>query len=492
MTECLALGTSTLDRLDAGRIATPAYARRYDKRICHLGVGRFHRAHLADYLHRLLQSGHADGWGLCAIGLRIADRPVIEALRKQDGLYSLWETDGGEPRGRIIGSIMDAADASEDPTVAIGLLADAVTRIVSLTVTEAGYCLDAHGELDPTHADIAHDLTHPQRPRSVPGLIVHALSERQRLQRGGLTLLSCDNLIGNGHKLRSAIMGYADRVDPALPAWISQHVRFPCSMVDRITPAADPSREQALCTHAGIRDGIPVLSEDWQQWIVEDDFARERPDFSQAGAIWSQQVEAYEDLKVGLLNGGHSALSHVGLMLGYQRVDQAATDPLIRRWLRAYMQDVAAVLNPPDGVDVSAYCESLLQRFSNTAIEDRLLRLAQDSSTKFQQVLMPPLQRRLERGLTAGMPALAIALWLQYLATVAGETDTRYLDVNKAQLLPLATAAVAQRDAQAFVAAILPLPAPRHAQFAESVSRHLQGLLQQGSPPYLQATLAAR
>ncbi|MDM4769823.1 mannitol dehydrogenase family protein [Solimonas sp. SE-A11] len=485
MSAGLPLRNATLERVaqitvDGAAVDTPRYARQMSQRICHLGVGGFHRAHQALVLHRLLQQGLADGWGICGIGLRAADRPMHQALQAQDGLYSLWELEGNQRRVTVVGSIMDHLDASDDSRAAVALLADANTFIVSLTVTEAGYCLDAAGALDTLHPDIIHDLVQPARPRSAPGLLVAALSARRAAGIGGFTAMSCDNLVGNGHRLQAAVLGLAARLDPALAQWIGAEASFPCSMVDRITPAADPARSARLCADWGVDDRIPVVCEPWLQWVMEDRFIAGRPPFEQDGVVFSDAVERYEDMKVGLLNGGHSALSHLGLLLGYTRVHEALADPLVRDWHLGYMQEVAATLQPLGGVDYRAYQASLAQRFANAAIEDRLLRLAMDSSTKFPQVLLPPTIRRLQAGQPIDHLATAIALWIVYLDALAQDAAQRreYVDHDRDGLIALAVAAVASRQADTFLASKLSLPPTLATPFADAVTQQLRSLLQ--------------
>jgi mannitol 2-dehydrogenase len=470
-------------RVDGNAPDIPRYARRSDLRICHLGLGRFHRAHQAHYLHRLLQDGLADGWGLCGIGLRAADAGVVAALRAQDGLYSLWEVDGTSRRVSVIGSIMELVDASDDIGRAIEAIADSRTRIVSLTITEAGYCLDGSGALDVSHPEIVHDLADPQVPRSAAGVICAALQVRRAAGAGGVTLMSCDNLIGNGHALRRSVLGLAQRTDAALAHWIEDRCSFPSSMVDRITPGA--AHVDSLAAEWGVADAALVMCEPWQQWILEDDFVAGRPPFERAGVVLSAAVKRYEDVKVGLLNGGHSAIAHCGLLLGHTRVHHAVADASIRGWLTAYMRDVAATLAPPPGLDLAAYQAALVQRFANPAIDDRLLRLAQDTSAKFQQVLLPPLLRRLERGLEVDNFALAIALWMTYLRTLDADRGARgaYLDARKDALIPLARGA-----AGAFVAASLPLPDAQSSAFAARVDARLRDLTRDGVAALLRAT----
>lgn len=474
-------------RVDGIAVETPRYPRQLQQRICHIGVGGFHRAHQALVLHRLLQQGLAAGWGLCGIGLRSADRALIEALGAQDHLYSLWEVEGDTRRVTVIGSIMDFLDASEDSAAAVALLADAATRIVSLTVTEAGYCLGADGELDATHPDIAHDLVHSARPRSAPGLLVAGLAARRAAGLGGFTLMSCDNLIANGERLRSAVLGLATRLDPALSQWIEAQASFPCSMVDRITPAADAARSARLCADWGVQDRAPVVCEPWLQWVVEDHFVAGRPPFEQAGVVFSDAVPRYEEMKVGLLNGGHSAISHLGLLLGYQLVHEALGDPVIGGWHLRYMREVAQTLAPLPGVDYGDYQASLARRFANAAIEDRLLRLAMDSSTKFPQVLLPPLQKRLDAGLPADVLATAIALWILYLSTLASDSAAReaYVDHDRERLIALARAACQDGAVSAFLDAKLPIANAHAARFAAAVAAQLASLQQRGPREHL-------
>ena len=478
-------------RVDGVRVEVPVYGSGLRKRICHLGIGRFHRAHQAEVLHRLLQAGLAEGWGICAIGLRSADRPVLRELIGQDGLYSLWTLDGMTRRASVIGSIMSLVDASEDASAALEVLADVATHIISLTVTEAGYCLRPDGALDLAHPDIVHDLAHPQQPRSAPGLIVRALARRRDAGRSGLTLMSCDNLIGNGHQLHRAVHGFAQQVDASLLPWIEAQVSFPCSMVDRITPVPDETAVAQAQADWGVQDRALVMCEPWQQWVLEDRFVAGRPAFEQAGVIFTGEVDAWERIKVGLLNGGHSAISHLGLMLGHAQVHDAMADTVVRRWLEAYMQEVAPTLPPVAGFDLADYQAALVRRFSNPAIRDRLQRLAQDSSTKFQQTLLPPLRERLERGLDSPCLTAALALWIFYLDRLRTDTPARdvYQDVDRDALIARASQAVASGDAGEFLSAGFALPAQHASRAHGQVSTHLYQLRDSGPAALVESLL---
>lgn len=479
-------------RIDGSFIEIPAYPRRFEQRIVHLGAGRFHRAHQAAVLHRLLQQNDAAGWGLCVVGLRDADRPVLDALRAQDGLYTLTETDGCRRRVRVIGSIMQWVDGAAEPDAVTAVIADAATRIVSLTVTEAGYCLDGKGRLDRGRPEIVQDLAPAGAPRSVPGWLVRALAARRSAGNGGLTLLSCDNLLENGKRLRSAVLDFARLVDVALADWIDGHCRFPCSMVDRITPAADAAREQALRDDLQLHDAAAVLCEDWLQWILEDDFAAGRPPFERAGVMLSGEVPVYEALKVGLLNGGHSAISHLGLLRGHVYVHDALGDSVVRDWLQAYLRDVAEVLRPPHGVDVDAYCATLIRRFANAALQDTLLRLAQDSSAKFRQTLLPVLRQRIKQNLPIDIAARTIALWIHYLAGLADDGSHGYRDIAAPELLTLARDALSSCEPRAFVRAALLLQDPALDLFSGAIRAQLRRTQQTPSPVVANSCAEAR
>ncbi|MES2488245.1 MAG: mannitol dehydrogenase family protein [Pseudomonadota bacterium] len=483
MREAISLNTSYLSAISLKTIGehaveVPTYSRVIKKRICHLGVGAFHRAHQAVYLHKLLQRGLAQGWGICGIGLRPADQRVHQALLRQDYLFSVWELEGSSKHAAVIGSIMDYVDASTDSDAALDILSDAETCIISLTITEAGYCLLANGELNQQHEDIAHDLAHPEQPRSAAGLIVRALQIRRDTGLAGFTLMSCDNLIENGHRLRDSVIGFSKCVDTELAQWIEREVSFPCSMVDRITPALEPAQRQKFENEWGVKDDALIMCESWQQWILEDNFVAGRPEFEKVGVVISKNVPLYEDMKVGLLNGGHSALSHISLLMGYNQVHEALTDSRLRAWLVGYMHEVAETLEPIAGINFADYQTSLIRRFSNPAIADRLTRLAQDSSAKFQQTLLPPLVKRLSLGLSTTHLAATIAFWIHYLGMLSKCSNDRdaYLDPRKDELINLATKAIDSQDPSAFVAATLQL-SPAHAErFNAELALQLSGI----------------
>lgn len=373
-----------------------------------------------------------------------ADKPLVKALAAQDGLYSLWAESGNadtrkDRTASVVGSIMELIDASESSNEAIERMADRDTHIVSLTITENGYCLGADGQLDSKNPVIADDLKNPSRAKSAIGVLVQALAVRRERKLPAFTVMSCDNLIANGQRCRQAVLGYASRIDAELALWIERHCCFPLSMVDRITPKPDIERQQYYQALLKRADACALACENWLQWVLEDQFSMERPDFARAGVTLSDQVHRFETAKVGLLNGTHSALAQIGLLLDYAEVDQAAADADIAAWLECYMREVQATLTPPDELNLDEYRRALLHRFQNPAIKDNLYRLLEDSSIKFRQVLLPPLQHRLAKGFRS--PALigALALWVMLLRQLPNsEHQSHYQDTAKQLVLSLA------------------------------------------------------
>lgn len=456
------LGALTQHLPDGMVIDTPRYRRELNKRICHIGLGNFHRSHLAWYLHELLQVEPDQAWGICAIALMPADRPLLKALSRQDGLYSLWaESRDNAPAATIVGSIMELLDASESSAAAIERMTLPETHIVSLTITEKGYCLTADGELDCKNPLVAGDLLRPSQPRSAIGVIVQALAVRRERCLPAFTVMSCDNLIANGHRCRQAVLAYAAHIDLELASWIELHCRFPLSMVDRITPKMDTSQQAYYHDLLGLKDDCVLSCERWIQWVLEDAFATERPAFERVGVTFSSHVHHYEKVKVGMLNGAHSALAQIGLLLDYVDVDKAAADADIALWLDHYMQEVQSVCQAPSDFDLDDYRRMLLTRFQNPAIKDSLYRLLEDSSTKFQQVLLPPLQERLARNLKSPTLIAALAFWVLLLRNLKTPAQqSRYLDPAKDRYIALAQQTDTRAGCKALLNQLFPLSEP--------------------------------
>jgi mannitol 2-dehydrogenase len=412
--------TSVVDAIGHPALTTyPRYDRkRLDTGIVHLGVGNFHRSHQALFFHEYLQA-HAEHWMIHGVGCLDSDIGLVHAMNAQDNLYTLTERSGRDDAIKLIGSIKHVSHAPSNPQLVIDLLASKAVRIVSLTITEKGYYYDSAGDLDVAHPVIAADLKGAEAPKSAFAYLF-AASEHRMLSRGTpFTVMSCDNLPGNGTLTRKLLLQFADARDSAVGAWMRDNVAFPNSMVDRITPAVtDKSREFVRKTF-GIDDRCPVISESYLQWILEDRFSNGRPALDTVGVQLTHDVEPYEKLKVRLLNGSHSALSYVSYLMGFREVDVAMADPLIRSFAKRYMDDdITPTIPLVPGIDVSRYKALLLERFANPAIRDQVQRLAMDGSQKIRNAIVPPLEFQLNRGGSIRWIAFALAAWYRYLRGV--------------------------------------------------------------------------
>jgi mannitol 2-dehydrogenase len=411
------LDPTTLSAFE-GRVATPAYDRsRLEVGIVHFGVGGFHRAHQAMYLDRLMNAGEGLDWAICGVGVLDADREMQEALTAQGFLYTLVEKHSdGVYDARVIGSIVDYLYAPDDPEAVIERLVGAATRIVSLTVTEGGYSIDdVTGEFNPHTADVAHDLEPGAAPRTVFGLVTEALRRRRDRGIAPFTIVSCDNLQGNGALTRRAFTSFAGLLDPELGTWVEQNVHFPNSMVDRITPATTDADREEIRARFGIEDRWPVVCEPFTQWVLEDSFSSGRPPYENAGVQLVDDVEPYELMKLRLLNGSHQGLCYFARLCGYELVHQAAQDPLFRTFLREYMDKEATPTLPPvPGVDLDDYKDTLLERFSNPEVRDTVARLCAESSDRIPKWLLPVVRAQLSQGGELERSAAIVASWARY------------------------------------------------------------------------------
>ncbi|WP_273691761.1 mannitol dehydrogenase family protein [Ketogulonicigenium vulgare] len=392
-------------------IAVPGYDRaQVTNGIVHLGIGAFHRGHMAVYVDTLLADD--PHWGIIGASLRRPDTKT--ALEPQDGLYTVSARVGAGEDLRIIGAIREIIDASADVAPLIARMAAPEIRIFSLTVTEKGYCHDpASGALRADHPDVVADLQNPAAPRSVPGVITAALAARRAGGAGPVTVLSCDNLQGNGEIARAAITGFARRVDPALADWIAAHVTFPSTMVDRIVPATTDADRAAIAARLGVEDAWPIVTEPFHQWVIEDRFAAGRPAFDRAGAQLVADVAPFELMKLRLLNGSHSTLAYLGQLLGQEEVAQAIRDPLLGAMIPRMMADeIRPTLDVP-GIDLGEYCAALVARFANPSLHHRTAQIAMDGSQKLPQRIIAPLRARI--GLASPLLTLSLAGWIAYL-----------------------------------------------------------------------------
>lgn len=417
-----------MDRLHPDMLARarPAVDRpHYDRDalrigIVHLGLGAFARAHLAPVNEAAMVQASDWRWGICGVSLRQPD--TRDALAPQDGLYTLAIRDAdaaGAKREQlsIIGTLREALVAPDDPTRVLARIAAPDTRIVSLTVTEKGYCHHpATGALNADHPDIVHDLLHPESPRSIVGFIVYGLQQRHAAKASPLALMSLDNLPSNGKLLRGLVLDFAGRVDPGLQEWIATTCTFPCSMVDRIVPRTTEADRESISRAIGLVDAWPVLGEPFLDWVIEDDFAAGRPEWSAAGARFVTDATPYEVLKLRMVNGTHSALAYLSVLAGWRTVDQAIAEPAMRRYISTLMRDeITPTLPALEGLDLAQYAQRLLARFANPALQHQTRQIAMDGSQKLPQRLLGTIRERLRDGMPIDGLALAVAAWLVYL-----------------------------------------------------------------------------
>jgi mannitol 2-dehydrogenase len=418
------LNQETLSSLSAS-VPIPAYDRdRVRTGIVHIGVGGFHRAHEAMYLDRLLEQGKAEDWGICGVGVLPSDRRMAEVMAAQDGLYTLVvKHPDGTLEPRVVGSIVEYLLAPDDPEAVVERMADEATRIVSLTVTEGGYNVSpVTGEFDATAPDVLADLQPGAVPRTAFGLITEALVRRRQRGLPPFTVVSCDNIQGNGHVARRSFTAFAGVRDPELGAWVDREVPFPNSMVDRITPATTDEDREEVRQRFGVDDGWPVVCEPFAQWVLEDRFSLGRPPLEDAGVQLVEDVEPYELMKLRLLNASHQALAYFGYLAGYRLVHEAAQDPLLQRLLLGYMEEEATpTLRPVPGIDLGEYRENLIVRFSNPAVRDTLARLAFDGSERIPKWLLPVIRENLATGGEIRRSAAVVASWARYCEGVDEE-----------------------------------------------------------------------
>ena len=413
------------------RCASPALSSGYEPvdydltavspGIVHIGLGGFHRAHMARYTHDLMgMDAEARSWGIRGAGLRPADSPLLEALNAQEGLYTLVEREGDAENRVLIGSIVETIDASGATEALLAAIDDPRTRIVSATVTENGYHLDrATKQLNLHSDDIRHDVAQPRSPRTLPGILVEAYRRRRERGASAFTALSCDNIQHNGNVLKAAVLKLADQQDDDLAVWIETHARFPNSMVDRITPVPTAEDIASLAAETGIDDRASLSAELFRQWVIEDEFVAGRPAWEKVGAQFVEDVTPYEFMKLRLLNASHLGVSGLGQLSGHRLVSEAVSDDLIRRYMIALMdEELTPTLMPVPGIDLAAYKRRLVARFANTAIKDTTQRVNTDAPVN---VLLDPLRDRLAANEPIDLLALGLAAWLRRVRGVDEE-----------------------------------------------------------------------
>ena len=443
----------TLSSLD---IATPTYDRaRLRPGIVHIGVGGFHRAHQAMYVDALLESGAEDAfdWGICGIGVLPGDARMRDVLKAQDGLYTLVLKDSdGSWEPRVIGSIVDYLLAPDDPEAVIEKMASEETRIVSLTVTEGGYNVHpVSGEFDATNPAVVADLAPGAMPSTTFGLVTEALARRRSRGLEPFTVMSCDNIQGNGHVAAKMFTAFARLRDLELGDWIAENVRFPNSMVDRITPGTTDADRAAVADRFGIEDGWPVVCEPFIQWVLEDHFNLGRPALETVGVQVVEDVTPYELMKLRLLNASHQALCYFGYLAGYRLVHDVAQDRLFADFLLAYMErEGTPTLAPVPGIDLAAYRAQLIERFSNAHVRDTVARLCAESSDRIPKWLLPVIRENLAAGRDVRLATAVVASWARYAEGV-DEQGERIEVVDRLATTLTGRARLQRQDPLAFV-----------------------------------------
>ena len=397
----------------------PAFVKRpnYDRSkltagIVHIGLGNFHRAHQAWYLHRLMQSGDALDWAIVGAGIMAFDKDQRQKLLSQDCLTTLVELDPDGQSVEVIGSMIDYVEISDGNSALIKRMSDADIKIISLTVTEGGYFQDPNsGDLDHTHPDIKFDVEHAQTPKTVFGAIVEALRQRHSQGNGPVTLQSCDNLQGNGTILRKTVVSLAKMSDPRLAVWIDENCSFPNSMVDCIVPATGKT-EIDLVTSLGIKDAVPVTHENFRQWVIEDDFCAGRPAWEQVGVTLSDDVHAFETMKICLLNAGHQILANAGEILGLHTIDECmAHDEVFSLFDTVQRVEIAPHVEDVPGMTPEQYVQLISKRFANPKIKDTVRRVAFDGGARHSGFVHPTIRKAIADGCKLEGLALVEALW---------------------------------------------------------------------------------
>ncbi|WP_432502593.1 mannitol dehydrogenase family protein [Kineococcus arenarius] len=412
------LSDSTLHDLP-GSVSVPGYDRAaLLPSVVHIGVGGFHRAHQAVYLDELARRGHRD-WGLVGVGMHSPQ--IGEVLQAQDRLYTVVERGAEQESARVVGVLTRYLLTADDPGAVLDVLADERTRLVTLTITGTGYRIDPHsGEFDADDDAVRADLEHPDRPRTVFGLLTGALARRRDAGTGPFTVLSCDNMQHNGAAARTAVLSFArlrdERLGDDLAGWIEENVTFPSSMVDRITPTTTPEERDAIASSTGVDDRWPVITEPFTQWVVEDSFCAGRPPLEEVGVQFVDDVTPYETMKTRLLNASHCALGYLGHLAGYGTIDELMADDVFREYLVRLMGDEIAPLLPEvPGIDLDEYQRTLVERLSNPRMGDQLLRLCRRGSTKMPNYVFPSVRAALEQHRPHQLLVLAVAGWMRFL-----------------------------------------------------------------------------
>ena len=466
----------------------PLYNRQtMTARIVHIGFGAFHRAHQALFTDRLLNKGNSD-WAICEVNI-VGGEELINDIRKQDHLYTVLEKGATSKQAYIIGSVKESLLAPTDGIETIlEKMADPLVEIVSLTVTEKGYCMLPGGTgLDLNNELIKADLASPSKPMSAPGVIVEAL--HRRMQRGlkSFTALSCDNMPENGLVLRKAILDLANARDPELAKWIESNTTFPCTMVDRIVPAATPETLEEIQEElGGMFDPCGIACEPFIQWVIEDNFVTSRPNWNEVGAEFVDNVVPYEEMKLRMLNGSHSFLAYLGYLAGYEHINDCMNDENYKKaTLSLMMQQQAPTLNVPSHVNLQQYAEKLIERFSNPSLKHRTWQIAMDGTQKLPQRMLDSIRWHIKHNSDFSLLALGVAGWIRYVGGI--DDNQQIIDIRDPMVEELKRLVAASDDGIERVNTLLSLAAvfgsdlPNNALFKDKVTQHYLSLMEKGA-----------
>ncbi|MEH6567828.1 MAG: mannitol dehydrogenase family protein [Halioglobus sp.] len=398
----------------AGVSKIPRYHRdNTEIGIVHFGIGAFHRAHQAVYTEDVMNR-QGGNWAICGVSLRSGS--VRDQLAPQNCLYTVSINSAAGSELQLVGAVKQVLVAPESPAAVLAVMSKPSVHVVTLTITEKGYCLNpATGILDDNHPDIKHDLTHPEQPRTAIGFLARALAQRHKNGMPGLTVISCDNWFANGKRLSQGVLDFCAKVDSNLPQWIQENCRFPNTMVDRIVPVTTALDRKRLADTLQVEDHACVMTEPFTQWVIEKNFAGPVPDWHLAGASLVSSVAPFEAMKLRMLNGSHSTLAYLACLAGIETVSEAIEKPEILKLIKKLMSlEMASTLTLPANFDVDAYAQQLLQRFANPALHHHTRQIAMDGSQKIPQRLLPPLSERLGKAESIDALILGVAAWIRY------------------------------------------------------------------------------
>lgn len=487
------LGTARLATLPAA-VGRPGYDRaKVTPGIVHLGLGAFSRAHLGVYTDDVLASGASD-WGI--IGVNLRSPGIVDALKPQDGLYTLLCRENGDDRLRVIGAFLDVMNAASELDAVLQAMARPEIRVVTITVTEKGYCHDpATSRLNEAHPMVTADLADPMHPRSLPGLIVEALRLRRDAGVPPFTVLSCDNLPQNGRITKAVVTRFAQLRDADLGRYVADGVAFPSSMVDRITPATKDADRATVAAGLGLDDAWPVVAEPFRQWVIEDRFPTGRPAWESAGAILTDDVHPFETMKLRCLNGAHSTLAYLSVLGGIETVADAMADPLLPKVIRRlWDDDLIPTVPPVPGTDVAAYTLDLAARFRNPGIRHLTIQISSDGSQKLGPRLLTPSAELIAEGRSPKVVPLTIAAWMAFLR----ESDGRGRVWTVADPMAPRLTAIAHEyrddppalsEALFAISEIFPAVIAGNTDFRKATVDHLASLIAHGVPATLSAFL---